>query len=313
MKTNTFLLLIALSFTFFSCEKLSTDDLMTTETEELILKSATIAENDILVESVSDEMIDEAAFFMEMEGLLKQLARVKGGKNLMEGHKGKRYHEGFGPVISVDTAETGYPMTITIDYGDGVELRNGRVITGLVSIELSAQRGTDGATRTITYSNCSIDSVNINGTVVETCSGDQLTMRQISSTSAVTFVLADGTIIEREGNHTRNWISGLDTPEERDDDMIEITGSVYAETSNGNTWERIITEPLIRTGDCRHHVQGVVEFSQNGNLLSSLDFGDGTCDNLAILTVDGESIEIELKDRKPKANIEKFRTKGKRN
>jgi hypothetical protein len=313
MKTNTLSILILVALTLFSCEKVITPELSDADTNELVLKSAEIAENDILIESVSEEFIYEAEFFAESEGLLKQLARVKGGKNLMEGHQGNRYHNGSGPVVSIDTAETGYPVVITIDYGDGVEFRNGRVVTGLVTIELSAQRGTDGATRTITYSDCTIDSVGINGIVVETFTGDQLTSRTVNSISAVTFVMADGTIIEREGTHTRNWMAGLDTPEERDDDVIEITGSVTAQTSTGNTWARTIVEPLIRTGNCRHHVQGVVEFSQNGILLASLNFGDGTCDNLAIMTVDGETIEIELQDRKPKANVEKYRSKGKRN
>ncbi|MBN2805702.1 MAG: hypothetical protein JXR22_03510 [Prolixibacteraceae bacterium] len=313
MKTNTLSIFILLAITLFSCENIVTPELSDTDTNELVLKSAEIAENDILIESVSDEFVVEAEFFAEMEGLLKQLARVKGGKNLMEGHQGMRYHDGFGPAVSVDTAETGYPVVITLDYGEGVELRNGRIITGLVSIELSAQRGTDGAIRTITYSNCTIDSVGINGVVTETFNGDLLTIRTVNSISAVTFVMADGTVIEREGTHTRNWLAGLDTPEERDDDVIEITGSVTAQTSSGNTWARNIVEALIRTGDCRHHVQGVVEISQNGTLLASLNFGDGACDNLATMTVNGETIEIELQDRKPKANVEKYRSQGKRN
>lgn len=312
MKTTKLSTIAILSLALFACQDFNGLDSTTSETDELVLKSAVIAETDLMVESVSDEVVYEAEFFAESEKLLKQLARFKGGKNLLSGHKGNRYLNGYAPDVSIDTAATGYPVTITINYGVGSELKNGRKISGLVTIEISAPRGTDGATRLITYTNCVIDSVNINGTAIETFNGDNETARTINNNSEVTFILPDGTVIERTGTHTRNWIEGLSTPLEHDDDVIEITGSLTATTSTGNTWERGIIEPLLRTGDCRHHVQGVIEFSQNGEVISTLDFGDGTCDNLALLTVEGETVEIELKGRAPKANVDKYRSKGKK-
>jgi hypothetical protein len=50
--------------------------------------------------------------------------------------------------------------------------------------------------------------------------------------------------------------------------------------------------------DCRYIVQGVVEITLNGELVSSLDYGDGECDDVAILTQDGETAEVDLSIRK---------------
>ena len=319
MKTQILILVALFSLTLFSCQNFSgLNNSTVSSSEDAVLKSTEIAANDILIESISDELSYEAEFLASSERYLKELAHVRGGKHLMDGHKGSPYVDGYSPEITIDTADTGYPVVITIDYGDSTVLKNGRVITGLVTIEISAARDTDGATRTITYTNCVIDSVSVDGVSNEVFNGDNETTRTITSGSNITFVLVDGTVIDRVGNHVRNWMAGLDTPLEHDDDVIETTGSTEATTSTGNVWVREIIEPLVRMGDCRHHVQGIVQFSQNGEVLATLNYGDGECDNLAILTTNGEDIEIELGGCKPEPKLDDHgrggeREKGHRN
>lgn len=304
MKTQILILIAIASLTLFSCQNFNdADNSASTSTDDVVVKSAEIAANDIQIESISDELGYEAEFMATSERLLRRLAKFHGNKHLLEGRNGSRYMDGYSPEISIDTAETGYPIVITIDYGDSTILKNGRAITGVVSIEISAERGTDGATRTITYSNCVIDSVSVDGVATEVFNGDNETARTINSSSEITFVLADGTVIDRTGNHVRNWVAGLDTPLEHNDDVIETTGTTEATTSTGNVWTREIIEPLVRMGDCRHHVSGIVQFAQNGTVIGTLNYGDGTCDDVAVLTVDGEDIEIQLGGRKPEPNM----------
>lgn len=305
MKTRIFGILALMSVLFFACNNSEFSE--TSGNDDLILKSAAIAENDIMVESVMEESNYEVSIFAESERLLRQLANFRGSINLINGKGLMRYKHGDCPNVSIDTTETEYPIVITVDYGEGIELKNGRVISGLVTIELSAPRGTDGATRTITYTNCVIDSVQIDGVATVTFNGDNLATRIVSTSSNITLVLADGTVLERTGTHVREWIEGLDTPMEHSDDRISITGTITVESSNGNIWTRTIVEPLIKVSDCRHPVQGVVQFTQNEIIFATLDYGDGECDNLAILTVDGEEVEIELQGRKPEAKADKFR------
>jgi hypothetical protein len=307
MKTKFLVLIAALALVFVACNDSA---LSPSESDELILKSAEIAENDMMAESVMEEANYEVSFFAESESLLRQLAIFKGSKNLIHGNLGMRYKGENNPNVSIERGENEYPITITIDYGDSTTLRNGRVLSGLVTIEVSAPRGTDGATRTITYTNCVIDSVQINGVASETFNGDNESTRVVSTTSNVTLVLADGTVLERNGTHVREWLSGLDTPMDHSDDRISITGTVTIESSTGTVWTKTIIEPLIKVSNCRHLVQGIVQFTQNGTLIASLNYGNGECDNLAILTVDGQDVEIELQGRKPKAKVEKYRERA---
>lgn len=305
MKTKIQALLVILSFVFFSCQKTGVES--TTDLSQLQLKSATIAVNDIAVESVALEGNFETDLYAGYELLLRQLARVKGRKgNLMEGRMGMHYEDGQAPIVSIDTAEAGYPITITIEYGDSTATKHGRIIGGTVKIEISGEKNTDGSTRMISYINCTIDSIGINGTCTETFNGDNTATRKMTIASEVKFTLADGTVINRTGTQVREWLKGLETPLERDDDMIQVTGNVDVTSSTGDTYSRMITDPLIQLGDCRHPVQGIVQYSQNGTVIATLNYGDGTCDNLAELTSAGETTEIELKGNMPKANLDGF-------
>lgn len=301
MKTTIQTFLILISIAFFSCQKNDGIQSSTeaTDLSDLQLKSATMAVNDVAVESASEEVGYETYFYGEYEHLLRALAHLKGNKHdLFAGKGNMHYMNGQRPVVSIDTAEAGYPITITIEYGTGTETNRSKLIKGLVTIVISGDKTTDGSTRTITYTNCVIDSIGIDGTCIETFNGDNTTTRMITVDSNVNFTLPDGTVLNREGNNIREWLQGLDTPLERDDDMIQVTGSINVTSSTGDKYARVIStdNPLIRLGDCHHPVQGLVQYYKNDVEIASVDYGDGTCDNKAELTTDGTTIEIVLND-----------------
>lgn len=63
-------------------------------------------------------------------------------------------------------------------------------------------------------------------------------------------------------------------------------------------FEKVITNPLVKIDGCRFIVAGTIEFLKDGELEATIDFGDGECDNIATKTVDGETIEFELKKKR---------------
>jgi len=302
MKTKILSVALILSTVFVSCQK-STDLGLVSSTEEQILKSTEITLSDLKVESISEESNYEADFYANAELNLRQMARDKGrfGK-LIDWRKGLRYQMGQCPDVSIDTADAGYPITITLNYGESTTLENERVLSGSIIIVISGPKFTDGTTRTISYNNFVADSVGLEGTIVETFSGDNLSSRMFSVTSDLTFTLSDGTIIDRVAQRVHQWLAGIDTPLEYEDDEIQITGSANTNTSAGESYSKEIIEPLLRLGNCPYLVQGIINFSQNGELIGVLDFGDGGCDENATLTAGGETIDIVLKGKNPKAN-----------
>ncbi len=63
---------------------------------------------------------------------------------------------------------------------------------------------------------------------------------------------------------------------------------------SGEKYRKIIREPLVSLEGCDYIVSGIVDFYQDGGWVAAIDFGDGTCDNLAIKYWDGGRKEIRL-------------------
>ena len=59
-------------------------------------------------------------------------------------------------------------------------------------------------------------------------------------------------------------------------------------------YEINVVEPTQSSAD-GYYTQGVIEYSKNGALLASVDFGNGTSDSQALVNVNGVSSGIELK------------------
>jgi hypothetical protein len=295
MKTKILAFLVISSFVFFSCQK--NDVSTSSDTSASLLKSATIATTDVAVQSASVEATLEADFYAGYEHILRELSHVKGKKgDLLHGQGSLHYIQGETPTVTIDTAATGYPITINIDYGTGIETDHGKVISGTVKVVMNGDKNTDGSTREITFTNCAVDTIGINGTSIEKFIGDNTATRKITNNSNVTFKITDGATLVRKGTETSEWLAGVSTPKDRSDDKVMITGSITVDNTTDNiSYSRTITNGLIKLGDCRDIVSGTVEYKKAGAVVGTLDYGDGTCDNVATLTVGGTTTEVTLK------------------
>lgn len=281
-----------------SCDKdtisdiLALDELNANANQSLILKDAETED----AEEISNYEID---FFTSTKNAITGYcdgwrARQLGRAFMLGG----RYRMGQCPDITVDPEGDVYPKTITMDYGTGTELANGKVISGKIIINISAPPLTNGATKNISYENYFVDSLQISGNKVITFIGDNETSKIFSSTGDMTFTFADGSTMTKISEHVRQWVSGIDTELNPSDDIIHITGSSSSIRSDGNEMQKVINEALVKTGSCRFITQGIITFSKTGESPAVLDYGDGTCDNLATLTKDGETKEIILGKRR---------------
>jgi len=59
-------------------------------------------------------------------------------------------------------------------------------------------------------------------------------------------------------------------------------------------FEKVITNPLVKLDDCKYIVAGTIEFIKDGQVVAIIDFGDGTCDDIATKTVGDEVTEFSL-------------------
>lgn len=90
----------------------------------------------------------------------------------------------------------------------------------------------------------------------------------------------------------REWIMGSDTWLWLDD-VYSITGDASGTDRNGNPYSVQITEPLIFELLCPWVTQGVLVINSTFPECT-IDFGDGSCDNKAELTINGVTSAITL-------------------
>jgi hypothetical protein len=96
-------------------------------------------------------------------------------------------------------------------------------------------------------------------------------------------------------NREREWIEGENTPLNIFDDVYSITGNAFGTAANGVDFTMNITKALIIKIGCRNITSGTLEIKLGSNEPWVLDYGNGTCDNKATLTINGRTRDITLK------------------
>ncbi len=200
------------------------------------------------------------------------------------------------PTVTFAQPEGTWPNTITIDFGSACTRPDGRVLSGKLILDQTAEIRTPGAVRTITHDNFFIDGAKVEGTRVWTNNGQNTdgfwSYTKNANDMKITWV--DGSVTTWSKTRTCLLVEGGNTATHKDD-VWSSTGSGAGVNRNGKDFTDTITVPLIKRADCRWISSGVIEFTV-GIRTRSLDFGDGTCDRLGTLTLaNGEAYTIHLR------------------
>ncbi len=206
------------------------------------------------------------------------------------------FRRGFGECVTTESeGEAGeFPRVVTLTFDGGCEVQ-GVTKSGTLIITLTGARDEIGTQRIMEYQDFTVNGYVLNGTEVFTHNGNR--------TFSVS--LEDGTIVTPDGESItwyhekeRIQVEGQDT-EDTQDDVFETTGTSNGVSRNGSFYTREITSPLVSSRDCFWITSGVVESNVDGDIVIT-DFGDGTCDDIAIRTENGESEEITMDFRMKK-------------
>lgn len=194
--------------------------------------------------------------------------------------------------------ETTDGKIVTIDFGTGCEGKRGKVFAGKIIIEY--KETTTEKSKTVSFENFTIDENTVEGgkSIVKIEANGNGNPEATHSVD-MTITLTTGEVLTKKGTKIREKIEGAGT-DDRGDDVYSISGSWESVNKDGVVKNATITTNLRREYACKYIVSGVVEITKDGET-STLDFGDGSCDNVATLTdASGNSEEITLKKRKRK-------------
>lgn len=199
------------------------------------------------------------------------------------------------PCLTVTHDTTVTPRLMTLDYGSvNCRCRDGRFRRGIVLISYTGRPNQPGSVINISFSNYFVNDHQISGTRTMTngtypSTGNPARMRSAN----ITISFPRGGSMNRTETDTVEFSAGFNTPNIRLDDVFLIRGE--ANGSQGSfTFSRVINTPLRREASCQWLTSGNVTISRSSRPSRTIDYGTGSCDNQATVTVNGTTRTITL-------------------
>ena len=198
------------------------------------------------------------------------------------------------PVITVNKTAT--PQIMTIDFGTTCTGKDGKVRSGKI-IVTSTAFNTFPSVRDKSFDNYYVDGKKIEGSIAKTITKDQENnIRTAVIKENITITFPDG-----EGKATR--IANLTRQYQRNtllnpaDNQIVSWGTVEFTRVSGVKVTKTITsaDPLVFKVACHHIVSGTVSITTSNNRSWTINYGDGSCDTKAILTIGDKTKEIKIR------------------
>ncbi len=198
-------------------------------------------------------------------------------------------------TVVIDTAVN--PHTITVNFGATNCLCNdGRYRRGIVNVSYSGHYRDSASTHTISFTNYFVNDNQVMGTKTVTNNGH-------NSSHHLTFsIQVNGTIIKANNGgtitwtstRTREWVAGESTPWNWTDDEYLITGTATGTNALGNSFTAATTSALDIKMNCHYIVAGGFQITPSGKATRYVDYGNGTCDDQATVTINGTVYNITL-------------------
>lgn len=198
-----------------------------------------------------------------------------------------------------------FPMKIVIDFGNGCLGRDGHWRYGKIITVYTGHLMLPGNSATTTFENFKLDSTKVEGTykianTTNNTAGNNFKQLTITVTDAK-LTKPNGNYVMWNSHRVITQIEGNGTAMPVDD-VFKITGSGRGKVKRGNAlhaWQSEITEPLIKKFTCRWISKGIIKVRRetlpsNSLWVAVLNYGPGTCDYYATLTINGVTRNIDL-------------------
>lgn len=248
---------------------------------------AVTASDEAQAATLNDEVVSEADQYVNTAANAGYMA-VKSEEN------------STGPTITITPKDSvTFPKTITIDFGTtGFTGKRGNVLKGKLIVVVSDKMWKANSSKTITFDNFYVNDNKVSGMKVITNKGLN-TAKNPYWTVVVsdTITRTDGTNVVWNSERTRERVDNGGTPFVVADDKYSITGSSSGVNAKGKSFTMVIDDanPLIIYNNYPHFVQGSVTITSETRT-AVLDYGDGTKDNKATVTINGKTKTITLRN-----------------
>jgi PBP1b-binding outer membrane lipoprotein LpoB len=186
--------------------------------------------------------------------------------------------------------------TISIDFGASFLLcADGRIRKGKITTTYNGHYADTSKTHLITLTNYYVDNNRVNGSIKDNYKGYNTTGHQhFYDTVNGNITLSTGKMIAWNATTKLDYTAG-DSTTVWSDNILSINGNASGSTSDGDGYSMLISTPVVRNfgSGCRQFlVKGVMQIAVSGKDYRAADLGDGTCDDLITVSIDGNNYQV---------------------
>ena len=202
----------------------------------------------------------------------------------------------FEVTIHENGTDNFWPRSWTFSFADATcENYFGNTRLGYIHISLTDFWKNEGSLRTVTFEDYSVNGNKLNGTktIKNTGVNDSGNLTFERTATDASFTIGDTATISWECNKNVEMIAGYETFLASDDEYL-VSGSAAGINFDSLEYTIDITTPLHYKKCSRFPVAGSLEIKVAGMETVTIDYGTGECDDIALMTANGETAEIKL-------------------
>ncbi len=259
-------------------------------------KAVTLSDSSTVAENTYYDVLNNAFVGYSDNVTIMGTTSLHTGKTTTFGTTGTNsVHLSCATYTISDTVHGHYPKTLTLNFGTGCSSWDGVVRKGSIAYTFSGPLFSPGTTVSVSFNGYSVNGYGVQGAYAITNNSTQsgIIFNTLVTNGIITY--PDATNYHYSHNKTYTQTAGAGTPFDLSDDVYAISGNSAFSASDGSSLVLNTNTPLIRTFTCLNITQGVVAFVYNQSINGTIDFGDGSCDNTATLTVGTISKTITLR------------------
>ncbi len=215
-----------------------------------------------------------------------------GAENANGFAEGKVEERSCGTITVTPTDPLVFPKVVTADFGAGCIDDDGKFKQGKVIMTVGALWEPNAAI-IVNFDNYYEDNVRVEGQFTFTNQSTPNAAILRIDANSIKLTDPNGYTFSFTGDQTYTQTAGHTSWWDANDDVFEVTGSIFSTLTNGETVNWLIQAPLVKANNCAYVSQGKGILDING-LPVYVDYGNGACDNQGSYTVNGQVYPFTL-------------------
>ncbi len=205
--------------------------------------------------------------------------------------------EGSYYCASLTVSGSSFPVTLTVDFGSGCKSADSVTRSGSITYVFSGRLSTPGTTISATFNNYIVNGYKVKGTYTIANTTTNVNSPQLTTTvTNGNIIFPTDTAYSFSGTKTVSIASG--NVADVSTLIFNVTGNYNISSSYGEALAVTVTSPLEKKVACKFIDKGVFSFiytKNNSTVNGTVDYGTGTCDNQALVTIGPFTETITLK------------------